>query len=235
MDDPREFLKRSGIETLHGRAPRLPRCVFEPPCSIKWMQIEHSLEMDAFSYAVSGYYFAARIGRYVSIGENVQIGRHNHPLNWASTSPFFYLHDKMFEVGDGFAGSSDYEGFKVRDDVHSNVRVQPTMIEPDVWIGHGAFVRPGVRIGTGAVIGAHSVVTKDVPPYAVVAGNPAVIKRSRVAPQFISGLLRSRWWRYAPWDLRDLDFSDPQKFLRDFNAIKDDLQEYVPEKVKLEL
>jgi len=64
--------------------------IFEPPCSIKKLNIEYSIQLGAFSYGVSGYYFASKIGRYCSFGENVQIGRHSHPMHWISTSPFFY-------------------------------------------------------------------------------------------------------------------------------------------------
>jgi virginiamycin A acetyltransferase len=80
-----------GISTLHAVPFSLPLgCVFEPPCSIKWMTVQHTLDMGAFSYAVSGYYFGAVIGRYTSIGEDVQVGRGSHPVGWASTSPVFY-------------------------------------------------------------------------------------------------------------------------------------------------
>jgi maltose O-acetyltransferase len=58
---------------------------------------------------------------------------------------------------------------------------RPIVIEDDVWVGAGTIVLPGVRIGTGSIVGAGSVVTKDVPPWAVVAGNPARVVRSRVA------------------------------------------------------
>ena len=64
-----------------------------------------------------------------------------------------------------------------------------------------------------AVVAAHAVVTKDVPPYAVVAGNPAVIKRWRVDPMLISPMLRGRWWRFAPWQLTHLDPSKPHQFV----------------------
>src|SRR4051794_22581578 len=84
-----------GISTLRGVPFELPQnCAFEPPCSIKWMSIQHSLFLEAFSYAVSGYYFSASIGRYTSIGEDVQIGRGSHPVSWASSSPLFYQHHR---------------------------------------------------------------------------------------------------------------------------------------------
>ena len=65
-----------------------------------------------------------------------------------------------------------------------------TNIGNDVYIGHAAFIRPGVTIGHGAIVAAHAVVVKDVPPYAIVAGNPAVVKKYRFAPEQIARVSR---------------------------------------------
>jgi len=215
-------LKSRGIEVLNrgGLSVTLPHhTVLEAPGSLKWTQYEHSIELGAFSYQVSGYCFAARIGRYCSMGENVQIGRQNHPTSWVSTSPAFYLRDGLFDLPDkGFSGASEYHKYKFEfEGPPTNVRI--TKIRNDVWVGHGAYIKAGVTIGDGAIVAAHSVVTKDVPPYSVVAGNPAVIKKMRVAPKLISPLLRSRWWRYAPWQIDHLDPSDPAEFVRGINQI----------------
>ena len=67
----------------------------------------------------------------------------------------------------------------------------------DVWIGHGAVILPGVSIGTGAVIGANAVVTKDVPPYMIVAGVPAKILRPRFDEKTVERLLQSAWWDWS--------------------------------------
>jgi len=88
-------LKEAGVEVLPRNSSRLINlpvgAIFEAPCSLKWLEAQHSFSMGAFSYHVSGYAFATQIGRYCSIAENVQIGRQNHPTHWASTSPAFYL------------------------------------------------------------------------------------------------------------------------------------------------
>ena len=214
---PIKRLEQAGIEVLpRGGAQKqlaLPKhTVLEAPGSLKWTEYEHSIEMGAFSYQVSGYCFAARIGRYCSFGENVQIGRQNHPMSWISTSPAFYLGDQLFNLGKGFTGAQEYHDYKFSFE-GPPTKVRITTIGNDVWIGHGAYIAAGVTIGNGAVIGAHAVVTKDVPPYAVVAGNPATLKRWRIDPLLISGMIRSRWWRYAPWQMTHLDPSKPQAFL----------------------
>jgi hypothetical protein len=75
-------------------------------------------------------------------------------------------------------------------------------------------------------------VTKDVPPYAVVAGNPAQLRKWRVQPQFVSPLLRLRWWRYAPWQLDHLDPSDIQGFIAGLQQMKD-VEPFTPDVINL--
>lgn len=80
-----------------------------------------------------------------------------------------------------------------------------TTVGNDVWIGREATIMPGVTIGDGAVVGAHSVVTKDVEPYAVVAGNPARHLRVRFDPDDVDRLLAVRWW---DWPVEDVPGAD---------------------------
>lgn len=213
IDVPIKALRNQGIEVLRRGAsssvsmPRNSR--IEAPASLKWTGFEHSLVLGAFSYQVSGYCFAARIGRYCSFGEEVQIGRQNHPLTWASTSPAFYVHDQLFDLDGGFEGAREYHSYRFKNG-EPPTRVRVTTIGNDVWIGHGAFICAGVSIGNGAIVAAHSVVSKDVPPYAVVAGNPAEIKRYRLPSDLIAAMQRNRWWRFAPWQLTHLDICDPE-------------------------
>jgi chloramphenicol O-acetyltransferase type B len=209
-------LHKRGVEVLtrSGRSSvSLPLATrIEAPASLKWTEYAHSLTMGAFSYQVSGHCFAARIGRYCSIGEDVQIGRQDHPMGWMSTSPAFYLHDQLFSLGDGFAGSEEYHSYRFTPS-QPPTRAKITTISSDVWIGHGAIIRAGVTIGTGAVVAAGAVVAKDVPHYAVVAGNPAQIKKFRLPPEVISPMLRLGWWRYAPWQLTHVDITSPHQVI----------------------
>jgi acetyltransferase-like isoleucine patch superfamily enzyme len=225
-------LKHHGIESLHGlngqtNIPLSAR--FEAPCSIKWMEIEHSLALGAFSYAVSGYYFATTIGRYCSIGEAVQIGRQNHPLDWLSTSPFQYLSEKLFDVGGNFLRSDDYHQYlshlvgKV-----PGAQLLPTTIGNDVWIGHGSTVKAGVSIGDGAIVAAGSVVVKDVPPYAIVGGNPARVIRMRIPEIAAEKLLHLEWWRYAPWQFGEAPFNEIENLVPYLDDLIPTLTEYNP-------
>lgn len=214
----RKKLIDSGVSFLWGGDFTLPDdCVFESPCSIKWMAIENSIRLGAFSYGVSGFYFAARIGRYTSIGEQAQIGRGNHPTSWFSSSPIFY---EDFSDIYNYVNKEKIEGVDLsligKDSFFHNSApstVQPVEIGNDVWIGHGAFIRPGIRIGDGAIVAAHAVVTKDVPPYSIVAGNPARIVKERFSQEIIQRLISANWWSYKLDSLVGLPIDNIEKSL----------------------
>jgi tetrahydrodipicolinate N-succinyltransferase len=89
-----------------------------------------------------------------------------------------------------------------------------------VWTGHNVNILPGVTVGDGAVIGAGAVVTKDVPPYAIVAGVPAVIKKYRFPPATIERLLRLRWWELELSKLSGLPFRDIERCLDRLEEIR---------------
>jgi len=230
----RVALNNRGVGFNYASDFELPdNSLFEPPCCLKWMAAHGYLKLGCFSYAVSGHYQFVSIGRYVSIGEDVQIGRSDHPLSWSSLSPIFnkdpfsVMNVKMPEADD--VGPGD---FLRADDFPPDKYVE---IGNDVWIGHGAFVMPGVKVGDGAVIAAGAIVTRDVPPYAVVAGVPAVIKKYRFADPVIERLLKVRWWRYAFWDLKGAELVDVDKFLDHVEALgQAGIAEYRPTWVNIE-
>jgi len=145
------------------------------------------------------------IGKFCSVAEGVCLGPSFHPISRISTHPFTYLRDEERKYG---------EIITPADKVRPYNGCKAVTIGNDVWIGRNAIVMDGVTIGTGAVIGAAAVVTKDVPPYAIVAGVPAKIIRYRFPPETVNRLLASRWWDY-PYDfiLNELDFEDVQRSL----------------------
>ncbi len=120
------------------------------------------------------------IGKFVAIAQGAQfiMNGANHPMGGFSTYPF-----NMVGFTDKPAFSAD--GLTSRGDL---------VIGNDVWIGRDAVIMPGVTVGDGAIIGAHAVVAKDVPPYAVVVGNPGIVKHLRFDAAIISALLAIRWW-----------------------------------------
>lgn len=229
------WLKNRGIEAegRHGFSKvTLPKnTVLEAPSGLKSTTYRIFLRLGAFSYQVSGFCAAAKIGRYCSIGEEVQIGRQNHPSHWISSSPAFYVGGDMFDLGTGFSGSKELQDYAFEFEGHAT-KPETTTIGNDVWIGHGAYIKAGVKIGDGAVIAARSVVVNDVPAYAVVAGNPAVIKKFRVPEKFISSLLKIQWWRFAPWQLTHLDPSHIPAFIKGVNKMNA-VEPFVPDVIDL--
>ncbi len=116
------------------------------------------------------------IGRYSSIARTAFAATLNHPMDRKSMHGYFFNPN---------LGLTDTER------VYS-----PLEIGHDVWLGHNSIIQPGVgKIGTGAVVGAGAVVFKDVPPYAVVVGNPGRVVRYRFKPETIETLLAEEWWK----------------------------------------
>lgn len=133
------------------------------------------------------------IGRYCSIGRRVSIATSNHFYHYLSTHPFSStcISPKIQLTNQELEESVLAERKKVKD-------ILPlTTIMHDVWIGDGAIILKGVKIGVGAVVGANAVVTKDVPPYAIVAGVPSKILAFRFRDNIINELLESEWWNLS--------------------------------------
>jgi chloramphenicol O-acetyltransferase type B len=141
------------------------------------------------------------IGAFCSIASRVFIGGAAHPIHFVSTSPVFLSHKDSVRAK--FA-SHDYLP-KIR-----------TKIGNDVWIGEGAYVKAGVSIGDGSVVGMGAVVTKDVAPYSIVAGNPARLIRMRFERHIIDALLRMEWWTLPDSELYRLGpfINNPEAMLR---------------------
>lgn len=133
--------------------------------------------------------FNAEIGKFCNIATNVRINPTNHPM-WRATLHHFTYRSRCHHMGE-----DDEEIFAWR-------RANRVTIGPDVWIGHGAIIMPGVNIGTGAVIGSGAIVTKDVPNYAVVVGSPARIIKRRVDEATEEKLLRLKWWDWSHAELK---------------------------------
>jgi phosphonate metabolism protein (transferase hexapeptide repeat family) len=127
----------------------------------------------------------AEIGKFVNLATGVRINPSNHPWWRATLHHFTYR-----SASHGFALPDDPEIFSWR-------REDKVTIGPDVWLGHNAIVMPGVTIGAGAAIGSGAVVTKDVPPYAIVVGVPARVLRFRADAGAIEKLMRIRWWDWS--------------------------------------
>ncbi|RYG98835.1 MAG: CatB-related O-acetyltransferase [Alphaproteobacteria bacterium] len=206
-DQDRRRLADLGVELGRSITRVSERCAFEAPCVVAG-QIGPSFEIavGAFSYTQGGLFSRVRIGRYCSIAPEVSMGAASHPTAWLSTSPFQYRKDWR---GWGTLAENVYGEADASWNPRSFSTVpRSTNIGDDVWIGQRAVVLPGVNVGSGAVIGAHSVVTRDVPPFSVVAGAPARVIRYRFPEQTIERLIKSDWCSYAPWHMKNIKFDD---------------------------
>jgi phosphonate metabolism protein (transferase hexapeptide repeat family) len=142
-------------------------------------------EFGAYSYvAGDAEIIYARIGRFVSIASHTRINPGNHPMQRATQHHFTYRASD-YGLGDDDAAFFDWR------------RSHGVEIGHDAWIGHGAVVMPGRRIGIGAVVGSGTIVTKDVPDYAICVGNPGRILRFRFAEAVRQSLLRIAWWEWS--------------------------------------
>lgn len=196
---------------VDARQPQvLGRLAFESPVWVRSHRLKNC-RMGAFSYfnaAGASSAYMTDLGRYAQVGESCIIAPPEHPTDWLSThlvaftrphlTPGFYESQAFAAVAPDAAAGPGW----------AEAQAQRTHIGNDVWIGAGSFIRRGVRIGDGAIIGARSVVLHDIPPYAIAVGQPAQVKRLRLPEAQVERLLALRWWDYdmAPW--RDhLDWS----------------------------
>lgn len=122
------------------------------------------------------------IGSFTSISTDCYIGGTSHPTDWVSTSPVFHKWENIMKKN--FA-RHEFEIFK------------RTTIGNDVWIGNRVMIKAGVKIADGAVIGMGSIVTKNIGPYEIWAGNPARLIRKRFEDETIDALEKMKWWE---WD-----------------------------------
>lgn len=131
------------------------------------------------------------IGRYCSFADTARIYTRNHGVGFLGLTA--YLYNPALGVVD-----------------EDKIEHVPIAIGDDVWLGHNAIVLPSASsIGRGAVVGAGAVVTKPVPAYAIVGGNPARVIRMRFEPDVIAAIEATRWWEKAPDDLRRMIAEDP--------------------------
>jgi acetyltransferase-like isoleucine patch superfamily enzyme len=130
-----------------------------------------------------------KVGSFCSIADNVTIFiGGNHRTDWVTTYPFGHIHKDVFNHhGKGHPAT--------KGDV---------VIGNDVWIGSGSTILSGVTIGDGAVIAANSVVVKDIPAYAIAAGNPAIALNFRFTRSQIERLLENPWWELPDSRINDL-------------------------------
>lgn len=160
------------------------------------------------SFGCFSWVVDCEIGRYVSIGSRCSISPHEHPKSWLSTSGFQYR-------------TQPWMDFPMVHEVSYREPTKRTIIESDAWVGDNVFIRSGVHVGLGAIIGAGSVVVKDVPEFAIVAGNPAKVIRYRFEVEIQQMIRESKWWHFDQIDLSGCPFSDINDALNFIKRLND--------------
>jgi phosphonate metabolism protein (transferase hexapeptide repeat family) len=168
--------------------------------------------MDDYSYVVNDSQITyTTIGKFCSIAAMTRINPGNHPMQRATQSHFTYRSSAYFP---GEPDETEFFDWRRQHHVH---------IGHDVWIGHGAVILPDRNIGTGAVVAAGAIVTKDVPAYTIVGGNPARIIRRRFTESVADRLANLAWWDWNREQLREAlpDFRklDIDAFLAKYEAL----------------
>lgn len=147
-------------------------------------------KFDMYSYlGASSVIMHSDIGKFCSLSWGITIGPANHDYEYITSHDFLYnnFYDLMSKDD-----TPTYNRFNKR-----------TKIGNDVWIGTNSTILNGLVIGDGAIIGANTIVTKDVPPYAIVVGNPGKIVKFRFNKEIIQQLLELRWWDLSHEDLKE--------------------------------
>jgi acetyltransferase-like isoleucine patch superfamily enzyme len=186
----------------------------KPPAESEDIVLPRSVEVGRHTYGYDENTFlifteGARIqvGAFCSIAPEARIlAGGEHVTNRASTFP---LNARLFDRGKRNAPDA--------------LELRPTVIGNDVWIGLGATVLAGVTVGDGAVVGAKAVLSKSIPPYAVVVGNPAKVAHYRFDSDIQARLLTLRWWDLDDRQIRALKpwfMGDVRSFLAELERVR---------------
>jgi acetyltransferase-like isoleucine patch superfamily enzyme len=190
----------------------------------------------AFSYMGGRETFmrhVSSVGRFCSIASNVITGQMEHPTDFLSAHPMFQG-EFDWPLANGFREANqpmiDKSSIKAGE---LNARFGKIVIGNDVWIGEGAFIRRGITIGDGAIVAARAVVTKNVPPYAIVGGSPARVLKYRFSEDVIAQLLSLSWWKYEINLLAGVDFTEVDRAIDKIldNFAKFDIRLYTPDMI----
>jgi phosphonate metabolism protein (transferase hexapeptide repeat family) len=181
-NDPASAEKSLGLEPSIHRTASVRATTFGRFCEVGARTKVAESAFGDYSYVVNDSdIIYTTLGKFCSIAAHTRINPGNHPLHRVMLSHVSYR-SSAYGLGPDEPDFFDWR------------RASPVTIGHDVWIGHGAIVLAGLSIGTGAAIGAGTVVTKDVPPFAIVVGNPGRVLRPRFSERVIEQLLQIAWW-----------------------------------------
>lgn len=198
-------LLAKGIKTIFNPTA-LTNCQVNKKAKICSGTQMNNSSIDRYSYCGHDCFILnCKIGSFVSIADNCRIGGAMHPIERVSSSPVFHVGKNILKKN--FAQFEDIEDKKI-------------IINSDVWIGANTIILSGVNIGVGAVVGAGSIVTHNIPPYEIWAGNPAKKIRDRFDRKTSEALLQTVWWTWNDEQIKKYSylFDNPQKFINTING-----------------
>lgn len=212
----------------HGLVLRAPHGIagslrFERPAFVFGHRLKECT-VGAFAYLNANGHsslYRCRLGRYAQLGESCIVGPPEHPTDWFSSHPFAYTRPthmpNMYRLPD-FARLAPEASDRPS---YAESVPNDTVLGHEAYLGAGSYVKRGITIGDGAMIGACSVVTRDIPPYAIAVGSPARVLRLRFAEKIVERFLKLEWWRYdlAPFK-NAVDFSQVEATLAFFEQKK---------------
>lgn len=169
--------------------PALRKCTIDKKSKVCSGSELTEVKMGKYSY-IGNKCFVVKtsIGNFCSIADKCCIGGANHPIDRVSSSPVFHEGKNILKT--------NFSNFK-------KITTPQTIIGNDVWIGMGCYIKAGVKIGDGAVLGMGSVLTKDIPPYEIWAGNPAKKIRDRFEKDIVEKLSNIQWWNYDDMTIKE--------------------------------
>ncbi len=226
------ILTRHELDTLEEKCGVVffPRQIQDVAFTVSQLPFEHNTQhpvgnvmpLGAYSYSLSAFSNVRSIGRYCSIGRGVNVMGDAHPIDWLSSSPAFYRKRRAHRWG---SVRAQYPRFDAFGDL--------IKIEHDVWIGDNVTLAHGVTLGTGSVIAANAVVTKDVEPYSIVGGVPAKRIRYRFDEDTRKRLLKSEWWSWSLHEWDEIDITDVSAVLDHAKHLKKTTSPMPEERVTL--
>lgn len=230
-EDGSEYLKKNFWILLAPGAYR-----FDPNFEIEYPSAAYGGIFSPFLHSIGAFTytwsrigrFVEKIGRYCSIAASVTLGDSEHPTDWLTTSNVTWDHNFIL----GAFSKNETPSLKPRDPGMQK-RHLPISIGNDVWIGGRSYIKRGIKIGDGAIIASNAVVTKPVPPFAIVGGNPGRIIKYRFSDKVMERISSCAWWNYSYSDIGHLDFSRPEETCDAIDEMlsKGRLQKYNPKRL----
>lgn len=198
-----KFVMAKGLKIILN-PPALRKCDIDHKSRVCSGTELNNVSIGKYSYIGNNCFMVnVDIKNYCSIADRCVIGGAAHPINRVSTSPVFHSGKNIMKT--------NFANFP-------KIDTPKTVIENDVWIGMGCYIKAGVTIHNGAVIGMGSIVTKDIPPYEIWAGNPAKKIRDRFSKNIADDLETIKWWE---WNVKKINeaanlFDNVESFIHEY-------------------